>query len=135
MKKILFSMLILVPSLALADLATTTIVEPDITLMRIEKFVIHTDTPRLVVDLQLGYDNAGFRRIRTESISITNKDIMRDRTNIYSDDINDMMLDLPVAYQLNPATKILQEINAGTFGGQPTLKEYIEIIVKTLLKL
>lgn len=111
-------------------LLTTPEIRPSIDRFQIERFTIQTDLPRLIIRVQLGYE--GFTRVREEMVSITNADIMRNDKMVYRDDTDGMMMDLPAAYQENPATKIVQEINGGTFGGQATLKEYIEQIIKVL---
>jgi len=135
-KLFLLIFLLTLPALAGADtIFTTPIVRDSLDRFRVETFTIKTSVPDLIFDMEIGYDSGGFLVVKKELVRIGNRDIAVNGKNVYTDDNNDMMLDLPSAYQLNPASKILQEINDGTFGGQPTLKEYIEIIIKTLLKL
>ena len=141
MKKLVITLLlVLLPTVASAEtLFTTPEVLPDIDRFRVEVFTIDAATPEIIIQMEVGY--AGFNLIRTDEIGISNGDITRkkgrfgSRQQIYKDDINDEMLDLPVPYRLNPATKIITEVNSGTFGGQATMKEYVEVIVKTLLGL
>ena len=114
-------------------LLTTPEVRPSIDRYQIERFTIQTDLPRLIIRLRMGYE--GFTLVREELISITNADIMRGNKMVYKDDLDGMMMDLPSAYQENPATKIIQEINGGTFGTCDTMKDYLELITKTILGL
>ena len=77
-----------------------------------------------------GYDIAEHRKI-----TITNRDISYNLESMYRDDAQGNMPGLPPDYVANPATKILQEMNLGTFDGQGSLDNYLEVIVKTIFGL
>ena len=128
----MFVLLLVVPAYA-ETMLTTPEVRPSIDRFTVERFTIQTDLPRVIIRLRLGYE--GFTFVREEIISITNADIMRGSKMVYKDDLDGMMLELPAGYKETPATKIVTEINCGDFGGQATLKEYVEVIVKTILGL
>ena len=139
MKKLfLILVLLLLPVTSYADTAlTTTEVVPDITYFRIDEFKLVTgDNPTVNIQLEFGEKPAlTFHLLRVESVTITNTSIYRGLEPFLVDDADGNMLSLPAAYQAEPATKIISEINNGTFGGEATGKEYIELIIKTLLGL
>ena len=117
-------------------LLTTPEVIPDFDRFRINKVEIDLSAPEIHFYCQFGHQVDGvFRVLRNDKVRISNGSIFRGRTMFMQVDMDDMMLGLPEAYQFEPATVVLTEINSGSFGGQDTLKEYLELIVKTILGL
>ena len=139
MKRLMLILILIVMGQASAFAVTqlsSTEVQPDFDRFRITTLRIST-VPELTVEIwaKFGYDDGGFVDVASRYVIISNRDIGYNGENIYRDDQDGMMLDLPAAYQENPATKNIQEIDAGTFGGQSGLVLYLEAIVKTLLNL
>jgi len=137
MKKLIILMCMLLPAVAAADqLLTTPIERYDLDRYRVQEFVINPVVPIVRLKFELGYLKGElFVADTREIISISDTEIYRDQTLILKDDGSGMMLSLPAAYQENPCTKIIQEINGGTFGGQATVRGYLEVITKTIFGL
>jgi hypothetical protein len=132
MKIIRFLVLIavLVPSLSFADMVLDTPeVRPDIDRFRIARFEItnRPGTVQIYMNAEFGYESDGFIVARASTLLITNNQIVLDKKVITPE--------LPPGYESTPATKVIQEINSGSFGGQATAQAYIELIFKTLLGL
>lgn len=142
MKRLLIPMVcffMLVPAISYGDLALNTpIVRQDYDTFRLARFQVHLyqdNAPIHWVELRvyLGYEVEGaFVLGEARRIAITNSTIHYHRGILHRDDGDGLMLALPTAYQLNPATKILTEINGGTFGGAASLQAYLEAIIRTL---
>lgn len=109
--------------------------QPTISQFRIERFVIDSNIPAVEMTVEFGYDSGGFVRERVETVAITNDAIFRNRQRTVSKSEGadpDIFDTFPAAYQSTPATEMLTQVNGGNFGGQATLKAYLENIVKTL---
>ena len=139
MRKLILIVLVLVmasPVLAVTTL-TTSISRPDIDRFRVLQFTLsNKDYKEVLIQSELGYaDGATFIPVGVSVIRITNLKIMNGRNTVAAANSVGVFEGLPVAYQTNPANKVITEINAGTFGAQDTALEYIENIVKALLGL
>lgn len=130
---------LLFSTVAMADTTlTATENQPAITTFRIERFLIDAVAPAGELTVEFGYDSGGFVVERRESITVTNEAIYRNRRPVIRKDEGadpNIFDDFPAAYQTNPATELISQVNGGTFGGQGTLKAYLEATVKTLLGL
>lgn len=141
MKKltIILLALILTAGVAIAETTLTSgEAQPTIDRFEINQFKIDVAGPQVEIVVEFGYDSGGFVRERAEEILITNDTVYRNRRpEIEKVDGADPGIfdDFPAAYQDTPATKVVTEANGGTFGGEATLKAYLETIVKTLLGL
>jgi len=117
-------------------LLTTPEVIPDFDRFRINKVEIDLSAPEIHFYCQFGHQVEGaFVKLKAVKVRISNSSVFRDRELIVAMDANDEFPSFPVAYQETPATVILGEMNGGGFGGQDTLNQYAELIVKTLLGL
>lgn len=141
MKKIVVVLLavLMLTGLAFADQNLTTS-QPQPTIDRFKIDVFKIDATGLVeVVATYGYDDAGtFVAVRNEQIAITNDAVyVNRRPAVQKSDGADPNIfdDFPAAYQSNPATAVIGEVNGGTFGGQANLKAYLEVIIKTILGL
>jgi len=138
-KKIVLMLALFAMLIPCATFGETTLTSPevraDIDRYRFSRLRIVT-YPELWIEIELhfGYDNAGtFEYVTTRTASISNRDIAFNGENVARDDENGMMLELPPAYQENPATKIAQELfYTGNYGGSANGNLYLEQIIKTI---
>ena len=130
---ILIALFLLVPFAHAEQNLSVVEIRPDYDRYRLSTFKVRL-YPETYLEIWLDfgveggeYDPNAHRRIR-----ITDRDISYNGANLFRDDQDGNMPGLPAGYVATPATKILQEVNAGTFDGQGSLSNYLEIIVKTI---
>jgi len=113
---------------------TTPINRPSLDKFRVLQFtVVNNTAPYVSINAELGYmDGVDFVLVRRDSVRITNLQITHNDQVVSSSGEDGFVPALPTAYNVNPANKVMSEINLGTFGGNETATAYLELIVKTL---
>ena len=121
---------------AFADTAlTSSEAQPTIDTFRIEQFTVNASQMQLDIVVEFGYVSGTFVRERVEQVTVTDDIIYRNRRPAIrkADGADPNIFDgFPAAYQTTPATERVTQVNGGNFGGNATLKGYLEAIVKTL---
>ena len=135
MKKliILVCLLVLPVSAVGETLLSSPIVRPDIDRFNIDRFdisMVSGPTVTMVMEMR-----SGSEFVRRDRIAIKNLTIVWNSEVVFKANADDIIEELPPAYQSNPASSIIAEINSGNFGGQASLKEYLELIAKNVLGL
>ncbi len=137
MKKlgIFTSMIILCLVFAVPVMAEQTLAVPvtrtSLDQYRIEGLNIDFARPAVEIIYSQGYtDGEGYHAKDKHSVIILNQFIAKDRNKII--DGADFVIELPVAYQINPATVIIGKFNIGDPSPSATFKEYFELVLNQL---
>lgn len=135
MKKLSIIMLALAMALvfALPAMADTSLgtseVRPTIDTYKVTKLTLDAGASIVTIDYALGYVSGTFQKVNGETVEISDRGITRGRRFIVKPAAFGT---LPADYQASPVTKVLAEINGGTFGGEANLLAYLEVILNSL---